>query len=59
MRTKVVIIANGQYNDFKIGEEGYIDGYCRGGDERPYAVVVIADRIVMAPLHCLKVIDNK
>jgi len=53
------MIANGQYNDFKIGEEGYIDGYCRGGDDRPYAVVIIADRIVMAPLHCLKVIDNK
>ena len=48
-----------RHGDWKKGEEGYIDGYCRGGDGAPYAVVVIKDRIVMAPIHSVKVIKPK
>lgn len=42
-----------RYDDWKKGEKGYIDGYIRGGDNTPLAVVVIKERIVMIPLHCL------
>lgn len=42
------------HNDFKKGEKGYIDGYVRGGNNTPFACVVIEDRIVLCPLHALK-----
>lgn len=45
-----------QYSQWKEGDEGYIDGYVRGGDNRPLAAVVIRDRIVLAPPHTLEVI---
>lgn len=57
LKTKVVIIFKDPYNDYFEGETGYIDGYVRGGDDVPYAVVVIGDKLVMAPLRHLKVIQ--
>lgn len=55
-KTEVVITEDDrQYNEFKIGEFGYIDGYIRGGDNVPYAVVVIDHKLRMIPFTCLKV----
>lgn len=56
MRTNVEIKEDDhQYNEFKAGEHGYIDGYIRGGDNRPYAVVVIGDRLVLVNTYNLLV----
>lgn len=44
-----------QHQLWKKGESGFIDGYVRGGNDTPYAVVVIADRIEMIPLNVLEV----
>jgi hypothetical protein len=41
MKTKVKLNGKNQYNDWNDGDTGYIDGYVRGGDERPYAVVIL------------------
>lgn len=41
MKTKVKLNGTNQYNDWKDGDKGYIDGYLRGGDEKPYAVVIL------------------
>jgi hypothetical protein len=46
--------SDGQNGDWKNGERGYIDGYVVGGDGRPYAAVVIDERIILAPVHSLK-----
>jgi hypothetical protein len=39
-KTRVLIKQKINQTDFEEGDFGYIDGYVRGGDERPYAVVV-------------------
>ena len=45
--------------EFKKGEEGYVDGYVRGGDNRPYAVVVIVDRLILCHLQSLEVLPSQ
>ncbi len=56
-KTKVITATDDpQYNEWKKGEEGYIDGYVRGGEGRPYAAVVIGDRVVLIMPHVLKVV---
>jgi hypothetical protein len=60
MRTKVVVKFNDQeHKEYLKGEAGYIDGYIKGGDNRPYVVVVIGDRLTMIPFHCLEVVESK
>lgn len=54
MKPEVVIDCNSPYGEWKKGDVGYVDGYCRGGDDVPYAVVIVRERFVMAPLHGLK-----
>lgn len=44
MRTNVIIDQDVYQSALEKGDEGYIDGYVRGGDERPYAVVVIPSK---------------
>lgn len=59
VKTKVIIKHDDQqYNEFKAGEHGYIDGYVRGGEGRPYAVVVIDQRIVLVGINQLTVITE-
>jgi hypothetical protein len=41
MKTKVKLNGTNQYNVWNDGDTGYIDGYVRGGDELPYAVVIL------------------
>jgi hypothetical protein len=56
-KTKVKILnKDHQYNEYQEGEIGYIDGYCRAADNRPYAVVVINTRLVMIPFYNLEII---
>lgn len=60
MNEKTKIITNSrdtQYNGWTEGEEGYIDGYVKGGDGRPYAAVVLTKRKVveLIPLNHLTV----
>lgn len=40
MKTRVEFIADQPQEKFKKGDRGYIDGYVRGGDGKPYAMVV-------------------
>lgn len=59
MKTKVIVIADDQrYNEYNKNDRGYIDGYVRGGDDVPYAVVVIDRRIVLIPTTNLTVSHN-
>jgi hypothetical protein len=58
MKTSVEIIGNYQYQTFAIGEKGYIDGYLQCADNRPYAVVVIGEKLDFVPIQALKVIKN-
>lgn len=51
--------ADNQYQEWKKGEVGMIDGYVRGGTNTPFAVVVIKERLLMIPFSCLKVIYKK
>lgn len=46
------------YGDCHTGEEGYIDGYVRGGNNTPFACVVIGEDIKLIPLRALQVIEN-
>lgn len=56
-KTRVFVTSNDvQHKEYSKGDKGYIDGYVRGGDNVPYAVVVIEKRIVMIPIHSLEVI---
>lgn len=45
-----------EHGEFKKGEMGVIDGYVRGADGRPYAIVCIKDRLIMIDFHLLKVL---
>ena len=46
------------HKEWEEGEKGYIDGYCRGSNNVPFACVVLEKRIVMAPINILEVIDT-
>lgn len=39
-KTKVVAIGNTHQSEIKKGDVGYIDGYCRGGNDVPFLVFV-------------------
>jgi len=53
---KVRVIVTGDVpNQAKKGDIGYIDGYINGGDNKPYAVVLIRDFISMIPFYQLKI----
>lgn len=55
-KTYVTINDNdNQHKEYTKGDSGYIDGYVRGGDNTPYAVVVVKKKLVMVPLHSLTV----
>lgn len=60
MKTKVKVIQDDIENnhDFKKNEIGYIDGYVRGGNNRPYASVIIDKRIVLIPFNMLEVLPE-
>ncbi len=39
-KTKVEVMQDIMYTNFKEGDIGYVDAYVRAADKRPYAVVV-------------------
>ena len=61
MKTEVTIQNDDhEHKEYKKGDFGYVDGYVRGGNNAPLAVVVLEttnDRngiFVLVPLHNLK-----
>lgn len=56
MKEKIVFIHDSRYAGFyKCNEHGYLVGFCRGGDDIPYAIVRKADGMyVMADIHHIK-----
>ena len=47
------------YYDVHKGDVGYVDGYIRGGDDTPYAVVVIGKSFKLVPLHIIELYEDK
>lgn len=68
MKTKVYIThtnMNPMGDSYKQGDTGFVDGYVRGGDGRPYAVVVLHETgdsrdkmFVLVPTYALKLNEN-
>ena len=58
MKTEIEIKIEHQQSSFKVGDKGYIDGYIKGGDNRPYCCVVIGESIELIPFYCLKIIKT-
>ena len=58
MKTKAIITGNVHQSDLNGGDTGYIDGYVRGGDDRPCAVFVRDDDglVDMVELYLVKAI---
>ena len=55
MKARVRIDGSSPYGEWKPGDTGVVDGYCRGGDDVPYAVVILDknSRFVMVNLEQL------
>ena len=56
MKAKVKINGNSSYGEWKPGDTGVVDGYCRGGNDVPYAIVILDknSRFVMVDLNQLE-----
>ncbi len=55
MKPRVILTCEGRYGDYSKGDSGVVDGYLRGGDDVPYAAVILDDgRFVMVEMHHLK-----
>ena len=59
MKTKVRVTCNSYYYDVHEGDIGYVDGYIRGGDNTPYAVVVIGKSFNRVPVHIIELYKDK
>ena len=59
MKTKVYINSDSYYYDIHKGDVGYVDGYIRGGDDTPYAVVVIGKSFSLVPLYAIELYEDK
>lgn len=60
MKTEVVMFNESQHDDWRIGDKGYVDGYVRGGDNTPYAVIVLKNgQFVLAPFSAIRVTNTK
>ena len=56
MKPKVRITGHSPYGEYNDGDTGVVDGYCRGGDDVPYAIVILDrnKRFVMVCLNHLE-----
>lgn len=56
MKPRVIINGKSRYGEWEPGDTGVVDGYCRGGDNTPYAVVILDKnfRFVMVNLEQLR-----
>jgi hypothetical protein len=59
VKTKVKILGNVYEGRPKKGDIGYIDGYVRGGNDAPYACVVVRDFVDLVPIYLLEVLTQK
>lgn len=41
MKPRVKINGRSSYREWEPGDTGVVDGYCRGGNDIPYAVVIL------------------
>jgi len=59
VKPRVKIYGISRYGDWELGDTGVVDGYCRGGDDTPYAIVILDKnfRFVMVGLEQLKQIE--
>ena len=59
MKPIVKIIGYSRYGEWELGDKGVVDGYCRGGDDVPYAIVILDknSRFVMVNLEQLEQIE--
>lgn len=55
-KTKVRVKDAFHQCELKRGDIGYIDGYVRGGNNVPLAVVIVKDKIDLVPIHALEVL---
>lgn len=53
-KSKVILQGTAQHKEWKDGQEGVIDGYVRGADDTPLAVVISGDRFLLVPISALK-----
>lgn len=58
-KTKAVIMSNVNQSQLKQNDLGYIDGYVKGGDDRPYAVFIRwEDGVIdLVPINQLRAIQ--
>lgn len=56
MKPRVKINGRSNYGDWEPGDTGVVDGYCRGGDDVPYAIVILDKnrRFVMVNIGILE-----
>ena len=56
MKAEVLINATSPYGEgeYQTGDVGIVDGYCRGGDNVPCAVVIVRERFVLIPVYSLE-----
>jgi len=57
-KTKVEITTNVNQCLFEKGDRGFIDGYVQAADKRPYAVIVVGDKIDLVPFYAIKVLET-
>ena len=57
-RVRVRFMCDSPYKDWNSGDVGYIDGYCLGGDGVLCAVVIVKNRVVMAPVYTIRVMND-
>lgn len=58
MKARVKINGRSPYADWEPGDTGVVDGYCRGGNDVPYAIVILDKnfRFVMVNIEQLELI---
>lgn len=61
MKTKVKVLQDVNQSEITEGDIGYIDGYVRAADDRPYAAVVIPAKKIIdwCPLYTLEIITDE
>lgn len=58
-RLRIVFVSDSRYpGEYVSGDSGYVDGYCRGGDDIPYAVVAKDNgQFVMVELNHIRLLQ--
>ena len=61
MKTKIKFTSTDQYNEWNIGDTGFVDGYTRNYDGDNYAVVVLDKngKFVLSKLYHLQKISTE